>query len=131
MAPEQVNLTEHIRRTFFDLAKIAASLRSGQAEILAGIAFLPKGSRRAELETMARATFSQDFDGRVLPFGREATTAYADLYALRRQKGRPIATADLIIAAVARANDATVVTRDVGGFSDCGLAIIDPWMAAL
>ena len=102
-----------------------------QAEILAGIAFLPKGSHRAELETMARAIFSQDFEGRVLPFGREATTAYADLYALRRQNGRLIATADLIIAAVARANDATVVTCDVGGFSDCGLAIIDPWMAAL
>jgi toxin FitB len=101
-----------------------------QAEILAGIAILPTGRRRAELETTARAIFSQDFEGRILPFGKEAAKAYADLYALRRQKGRPIATADLIIAAIARTHDASIVTRDTGGFSDCGLAIVDPWAAA-
>lgn len=54
--------------------------------------------------------------------------AYADLFARRRRKGRPIATADLIVAAIARTHDATIVTRDVGGFSDCGLAVVDPWV---
>ena len=98
-----------------------------QAEIFAGIAILPAGRRRTELETMAQAIFSQDFEGRIIPFGKEATKAYADLYALRRQKGRPIATADLIIAAIALAHDAAIVTRDDDGFSDCGLKLIDPW----
>jgi toxin FitB len=100
-----------------------------QAEILAGIAILPDGRRRADLEAMARAIFNQDFEGRILPFGKEAAVAYADLSALRRQKGRPIATIDHLIAAIARANDATVVTRDVGGFSDCGLNVLNPWDA--
>ena len=98
-----------------------------QAEILAGIAILPASRRRTDLETMARAMFSQDFEERILPFGEESATAYADLFALRRQKGRPIGAADLIIAAIARAHDAAIVTRDEGGFSDCGLTLIDPW----
>jgi len=101
-----------------------------QAEILAGIAILPTGRRRAELETMAQAIFSQDFDGRILPFDSAAATAYAALFVLRRQLGRPIETADLVVAASARAHDAAVVTRDVKGFEGCGLTLINPWEAA-
>jgi len=36
---------------------------------------------------------------------------------------------DLMIAAVARANGAGVVTRDIGGFEDCGIPLVDPWQA--
>ena len=100
-----------------------------QAEILAGIAVLPPGRRRAELEAMAQAIFSQDFDGRVLPFDARAATAYAELFAIRRQRGRPIETPDLIVAATAHAHDAAIVTRDVGGFEGCGLTLINPWEA--
>ena len=32
-----------------------------------------------------------------------------------------------MIAAIAQTHGATVVTRDVGGFTQCGVAIIDPW----
>ena len=98
-----------------------------QAEILAGIALLPVGRRRMELEAMARAIFNDAFEGRILAFGTESATAYAEVFAMRRRSGRPIATADLLIAAVARAHEATVVTRDVGGFSNCGVALVDPW----
>ncbi len=97
-----------------------------QAEILAGIAIMPTGRRRAELEAMAQAIFSQDFDGRILPFDGKAASVYAELFAIRRQMGRPIATADLIIAATARAHDAAVVTRDAGGFEGCSLTLVDP-----
>jgi predicted nucleic acid-binding protein len=34
-----------------------------------------------------------------------------------------------MIAAVARANGAGVVTRDIGGFAECGVPLIDPWQA--
>ena len=101
-----------------------------QAEILAGIAILPPGRRRAELESMAQAIFSQDFDGRILPFDAQAAGVYAELFAGRRQMGRPIETPDLIVAATARAHDAAVVTRDIGGFEGCGLTLINPWEAA-
>ena len=98
-----------------------------QAEILAGIAVLPTGRRRGELEAMAQAIFGQDFEGRILPFDVPAATAYAELFAVRRQAGRPIETPDLIIAATARAHGAAIVTRDVGGFEGCGLTLVNPW----
>lgn len=100
-----------------------------QAEILAGLAIMPEGRCRLALETAARAMFTDDFDGRVLPFDAAAAAAYAEIFAVRRRAGRPTAPIDLMIAAVARAKGATVVTRDVGGFEACGVPLIDPWQA--
>jgi predicted nucleic acid-binding protein len=101
-----------------------------QAEILSGIAVLPQGRRRDGLQAAAATMFQQDFAGRVLPFDTEAATIYADLFAARRRAGRPSSMADLIIASVARARGASVVTRDAGGFEECGLSIIDPWTSS-
>jgi predicted nucleic acid-binding protein len=100
-----------------------------QAEILAGIAVMPDGRRRLALEAAARAMFEDEFDGRVLPFDAAAAIAYADIFAARRRAGRPIAPLDLMIAAVARTKSASMVTRDTGGFADCGLTLINPWEA--
>jgi predicted nucleic acid-binding protein len=101
-----------------------------QAEVLAGIAVLPAGRRRTELEATAGSMFKEDFHERVLPFDGRAAAAYAQLFATRRQMGRPIATVDLIVASTARVHDAAVVTRDAGGFEGCGLVVIDPWTAS-
>ncbi len=98
-----------------------------EAEILSGLAIMPDGRRRRDLEAAAAAMFSEDFEGRVLPFDMEAATAYADIFAARRRGGRFTATLDLMIASVARFHRASVVTRDTSGFEDCGLALINPW----
>jgi hypothetical protein len=58
---------------------------------------------------------------RILP-----AVIYAELFALRRSASRPAATADLMIAAIARAHGASVVTRNRGNFEGCGLALINP-----
>jgi toxin FitB len=100
-----------------------------QAEILAGLAIMPEGRRRSDLEAAARAMFLEDFDGRVLPFDMAAAVAYADLFATRRRAGRPAATIDLMIASVARCNGASVVTRNVADFDECGIAVVNPWRA--
>ncbi len=100
-----------------------------QAEIPAGIAVLPDGRRRAELQAIAGAIADQDFSGRVLPFDARAAASYAELFTPRRRIGRPIATPDLIVAAVAHAHRAAIVTHDVGGFEGCGLTVVDPWQA--
>jgi hypothetical protein len=34
-----------------------------------------------------------------------------------------------MIAAVGRANGASVVTRDIGGLKDCGVPLVNPWQA--
>jgi toxin FitB len=100
-----------------------------QAEVLSGLAVMPVGRRRLALEATARAIFAEDFDGRVLPFDAAAAAAYADIFAARRRAGRPAAPLDLMIAAVARAKGAAVVTRDTSGFEDCGVPLINPWQA--
>ena len=53
--------------------------------------------------------FEEDFAGRVV---------------------RPAVAADLMIASIARAKGATVVTRDVGDFEHRGLTVTDPWTAS-
>jgi len=98
-----------------------------QAEILSGLAIMAEGRRRFDLEAAARAMFLEEFDGRVLPFDTKAATVYADIFAARRRAGRPAATLDLMIAAVALSRDASVVTRDTGGFEGCGITLINPW----
>lgn len=100
-----------------------------RGEVLAGIAIMPEGRRRAALAESAAIMFGEEFRARILPFDAEAADAYAELFAVRRRVGRPIETADLIIAAIAYAHCAAVVTRDVSGFEGCGLTIIDPWTA--
>jgi predicted nucleic acid-binding protein len=98
-----------------------------QAEVLSGIAIMPEGRRRLDLEAAARAMFLEDFEGRVLPFDMEAAIAYADIFAARRRAGRPTATGDLMIAAVAYCRNARVVTRNTADFEACGVAIVNPW----
>jgi predicted nucleic acid-binding protein len=98
-----------------------------QAEILSGLAIMPEGRRRAALEEAARAMFQEDFEGRVLPFDMAAAVAYADIFAARRRVGKATATVDLMIASVARSQGASVVTRNVADFDECGVAIVNPW----
>jgi predicted nucleic acid-binding protein len=98
-----------------------------QAEILSGLAVMPEGRRRRDLEAAALAMFTEDFEGRVLPFDSEAAVAYADMFAGRRRAGRPTTTLDLMIAAVARTNRASVVTRNVADFDGCGVVAVNPW----
>ena len=98
-----------------------------QAEILSGIAILPQGRRRADLEEAARAMFAEDFQGRILPFDGEAAAVYAEMFAARRKAGRPAGTIDLMLASIARARGAGVVTRNVSDFEGVGLTVINPW----
>src|ERR1700733_13605280 len=101
-----------------------------QAEISAGLAILPEGRRRRDLEALAAAIIADEFDGRILSFDINAAAAYADIFASRRRDGRPTPPMDLMITAIARSQGASVVTRDTGGFEGCGLAVINPWSAS-
>ncbi len=98
-----------------------------KAEVLYGIAALPKGRRRAALLAAAEAVFDEDLADRVLPFDRAAAAHYADIVTARGRAGRPIEAFDALIAATALAVDAHIATRDVGGFEGLGLTVIDPW----
>ena len=98
-----------------------------QAEILAGVAVMPDGRRRRGLEAAAKAIFASAFDGRILPFDETSAEFYAEIFATRRRAGKPTATTDLMIAAIARAQGADMVTRNTADFEGCGLTLINPW----
>ena len=98
-----------------------------EAEMRAGIALLLGGWRRDGLATAADQLFGEMFGRRVLAFDAAAARPYAEIAAKRRVARRPISQADCQIAAIARSNGMAVATRDVEGFSGCGIKVIGPW----
>ncbi len=98
-----------------------------QAEILSGIAILPAGNKRSSIEAAALAMFADDLQGRVLAFDEMAAASYAEIFARRRGAGRPAATLDLMVAAIAQSHGASIVTRDVSGFEGFGIMVVNPW----
>ena len=98
-----------------------------EAELRTGVAILPEGQRHDRLQLAIDAMIDQDFQARVLPFDSAAAKAYAEIAARRRAAGRPIAEADCQIAAIARAKNAPVATRNVKDFDGCGIRLINPW----
>jgi toxin FitB len=101
-----------------------------KAEIFYGIVSLPSGRRRSALFELAEAMFADDFLDRVLPFDAIAAVHYANIVTSRQQAGRPIEPFDAQIAATALVFGADIATRDIGGFSGCGLTVINPWTAS-
>ena len=101
-----------------------------EAEVRAGIAFLPRGKRRHGLLEAADRAFGELFEDHVLPFGREAARAYAGIAAERRKAGRPISQIHCQIAAIARSMRASVATRNVRDFDGAGISVLDPWRAS-
>jgi predicted nucleic acid-binding protein len=65
--------------------------------------------------------------GRVLPYDSIAAVLYVEIVVGRRRVGCPIEVLDALIAVTALAAGASLATRDIGGFDDCGLALLDSW----
>lgn len=96
------------------------------AEIWRGVLRLPTGRRRKDLETWfagadgPRALFA----GRILAFDEAAALIWARLMTEGDAAGRPRSPADMVIAAVAEANDCVVVTDNERDFD--GLRFLNP-----
>ncbi len=71
--------------------------------------------------------FVQDFAERILPFDAPSSLIYADIRSRRQRAGAPISVFDAQIAATANLHSATLVTRNIPDFRDCGIALINPW----
>lgn len=63
----------------------------------------------------------------VLPFGPRAARAYGELAGARRRAGLGGGPMDLLIASVAAAEGATVVTRNVKDFQGHKGVKVEPW----
>ena len=109
-----------------DPKAVAITART-QAEILHGLARLPDGRRKQNLQQSWDALMAEVFTGRVWPFTSAAARWYAQLLRRREQLGRSMATAEAVIAVTALAQGAKLATRDVADFADIGLEVINPW----
>jgi predicted nucleic acid-binding protein len=98
-----------------------------EAEIFYGIEMLPKGKRREHLIMAAKVVFTEDFSGRVYGFDSAAARVFSRIASSRRTHGRPISRSDAQIAAIAKTRRARVATREVKGFEQCGVDVVDPW----
>jgi toxin FitB len=98
-----------------------------EAEILYGVRLLADGSRKEALSIAIEDISDKDFADRLLSFDSDAAAMYADIAASRRNSGRPISQFDAMIAAVTKSRGATLATRNVKDFVNCGVAIVDPW----
>jgi toxin FitB len=100
------------------------------AEIRRGILELPKGNKRDRLEAWFAGSEGPQslFDGRVLPFDEKAALVWARLMAEGRAAGRPRGDLDMIIAAVAEANECIVVTDNEKHFP--GIDVLNPMRTA-
>lgn len=112
------------------LAPGTAGLSSmNEAEILHGIARLPEGHRREELQRSWDTLLTALFHERVWAFDREAAHWYAEVLRQRERLGRAMTTADAVIAATTLAQGAQLATRNVADFEGIGIDLINPWEA--
>jgi toxin FitB len=100
------------------------------AEIRRGVLEKPSGKKRTQLEHWFSGPEGPQalFAGRVLPFGEKAALIWARLMAEGKTSGRVRSAFDMIVAAVAEANDCVVVTDNVKHFT--GLKTVNPLRTA-
>ena len=100
------------------------------AEIRRGVLEKPPGRKRRELESWFTGPEGPQalFAGRVLPFDETAALIWARLMAEGTARGRPRSALDMIIAAIAEANDCIMVTDNEKDFA--GLSILNPLRTA-
>ena len=98
------------------------------AELRAGAAMMVPGRRRDALEAQFD-NFEMDYAERVLAFDASSSRRYAQVLESAKRAGKPIATADAMIAAIALQHGMSVATRDLGDFAGAGVALINPWTA--
>lgn len=96
------------------------------AEIRRGILEKPNGKKRAALDARFSGPKGPQalFAGRILSFDEKAGLVWAGLIAEGKATGQPRSSLDMIIAAVAGANDCIVATANEKDFA--GVQILNP-----
>ena len=97
------------------------------AEINYGLSILPEGGRRKTLEQAFKYALEEAFNSRILSFDADAAYHYGEILGHQKLLGKPMGVPDGQIAAIARLHHASLATRNIRDFADCGLVLIDPF----
>jgi toxin FitB len=99
------------------------------AELRIGCGLLEPDRKRRELEAAIENVVATLSDVAILSFDRAAAHEVGLVMENRRRAGRRIELPDAMIAAIARVNGATIVTRNTADFDALDLALVDLWSA--
>lgn len=95
-------------------------------EMRHGVALLPYGARRTDLETQINRMISE-MAARTLSYDSASAIAHARFAASARVDGRALSREDGQLLGIAAAHGYEVATRNVRDFEGFGIAIINPW----
>jgi len=98
-------------------------------EIRKGVAGLPQGKRRTQLDTWLEVELRGRFAGRVLSIDAAIADRWGSLACEAKRKGRALSAIDGLLAATALHHNLTIVTRNVSDFSNTPAATLNPWEA--
>lgn len=98
-------------------------------EIRKGVAGVPQGKRRTQLETWLEVDLQARFSGRILPIDVLIADRWGLLAAEAKRKGRTLSAIDGLLAATALHRNLTLVTRNVSDFADTYVQLLNPWEA--
>jgi predicted nucleic acid-binding protein len=96
-------------------------------EIRHGLARLPEGHRKRQLDAAFADVLAEDFPGRILAFDEYAAALAGRLKAAREVVGRPVDFRDTMIAGIALANRTGIVTRNAGDFHGLDVPVVNPF----
>ena|SRR6267154_2360702 len=96
------------------------------AEIRKGLAALPQG-RRSRLETWLEVELQARFSGRILSIDAAVADRWGLLAAVAKIKGKPLSAIDGLLAATAIHHNLTIVSRNVGDFTNTQVPVVNPW----
>jgi tRNA(fMet)-specific endonuclease VapC len=96
-------------------------------EIIKGIEKLPHSRRKTELHTWLKEDLLARFHGKILPVDTDVIVEWGILTAHVEAAGKPMSAIDALIAATAKVNQLTLVTRNVSDFDATGMKVLNPW----
>ena len=96
-------------------------------EIECGIARLPEGNRRSDLEHRFSTLIGEETGLIALPFDEPSARRAGVLRHHREAQGLHAHPSDMFIAGIAVQHGAAVATRNASDFSHLGVDLINPW----
>ena len=96
-------------------------------ELTRGVVRLADGRKRDTLGRWVSTELPRQFEGRTLPFDREAAVIWGTIMGEGDRLGRTYAAADAQIAATALRHGLVVVTRNRRDFEGMDVGLFDPW----
>lgn len=96
-------------------------------EIRKGLAALPHGKRRAQLETWLESDLRTRFSGRILSVDSNVADRWGWLAATAKRAGKALSVIDGLLAATALHHNLTIVSRNVTDFAHLHVPLLNPW----